>query len=200
MGKVIRFEDHALTPSRRSRALKAKTDGSIGPSPIASTAAQIRTKCWGGIPRVRQWMTPGAVTPTIAAVLVGPPSTLITASTDLIMKPFTSQIVNKSRLHASAVESPLGVTSNADMEQSVKVLARRLKLTREALELSAAEVCKRIDCAPNRWSQYEGGQRPITIAVAIAMCEEFGLSLDWIYRGDPQRLPHDLRLKMRQAA
>jgi DNA-binding XRE family transcriptional regulator len=116
------------------------------------------------------------------------------------MSSINSQTVNKSSLHASAVESRRPVTSNTEMEQSVKVLARRLKLTREALELSAAEVCKRIDCAPNRWSQYESGKRPITVAVAIAMCEEFGLSLDWIYRGDPQRLPHDLRLKMRQAA
>lgn len=86
------------------------------------------------------------------------------------------------------------------MPEQLKALAKRLRMTREALGLSAADLCKLIDCAPNRWSQYESGKRPITVPVAIAMCDEFGLSLDWIYRADPAKIPHELRLKMRQAA
>ena len=31
-------------------------------------------------------------------------------------------------------------------------------------------------------------------------CDEFGLSLDWIYRANPAQLPHALRVRMRQAA
>ena len=86
------------------------------------------------------------------------------------------------------------------MVESSKSLANRLKLTREALEISAADLCKRIDVKQNRWSQYESGERRITTTVAIRMCDEFGLSLDWIYRGDPSSLPHSLRLKMRKTA
>jgi len=86
------------------------------------------------------------------------------------------------------------------MADGLKLLAQRLKTTREALELSAAELCKQIECKPNRWSQYEGGDRRITLEVANRLCDEFGLSLDWIYRGNPAMLPHALRIKMRQAA
>ena len=68
------------------------------------------------------------------------------------------------------------------------------------LGLTAAELCKAIDVKANRWSQYESGERPITLPVAIAICDEYGLSLDWIYRGDPQRLPHELRIKIRKVA
>lgn len=86
------------------------------------------------------------------------------------------------------------------MVESTKSLANRIKLTRVALEISAADLCKRIDVKPNRWSQYETGERRITPAVAIKLCEEFGLSMDWIYRADPSALPHSLRMKMRHPA
>ena len=86
------------------------------------------------------------------------------------------------------------------MAEQLKLLADRLELTREALGLNAADLCKRIGIKENRWSQYESGQRRITLEVATKMCDEFGLSLDWIYRGDPRQLPHGLRIKMRDVA
>jgi transcriptional regulator with XRE-family HTH domain len=86
------------------------------------------------------------------------------------------------------------------MAEQLKSLAKRLELTREALDLNAAQLCKRIGIKENRWSQYESGERRITLEVANALCDEFGLSLDWIYRGNPAQLPHILRLKIRQAA
>jgi transcriptional regulator with XRE-family HTH domain len=94
----------------------------------------------------------------------------------------------------------LGVAFNKGMADTLKALAFRLKTTREALEISAAELCRHIKCKPNRWSQYEGGERKITLEVANKLCDEYGLSLDWIYRGNPAMLPHALRLKMRQVA
>jgi ribosome-binding protein aMBF1 (putative translation factor) len=124
----------------------------------------------------------------------------MTASTDLSMLIDSSQTVKVSSLHATAVESLLHVAFNRRMAETLKSLAARLKTTREALELSAAELCRRIDCKANRWSQYEGGERKITLEVANALCDEFGLSLDWIYRGNPAQLPHALRIKIRQAA
>jgi len=105
-----------------------------------------------------------------------------------------------SSLHKRALESCSFVGFNGGMAESLKSLASRLKSTREALGLTAAELCRRIDCKPNRWSQYEGGERRITLEIANDLCDEFGLSLDWIYRANPAQLPHALRLKMRQAA
>lgn len=89
---------------------------------------------------------------------------------------------------------------NQGMVETNKSLANRVKLTREALDISAADLCKRIKIKENRWSQYESGERRITIDVANRLCDEFNLSLDWIYRANPAQLPHVLRLKMRQAA
>lgn len=86
------------------------------------------------------------------------------------------------------------------MRQPTKLLAKRLEATRVAIGISAADLCKRIGIKPNRWSQYESGERRITEAVAIAICEEFALTMDWIYRGDPSHLPHALRLKMKPTA
>jgi len=86
------------------------------------------------------------------------------------------------------------------MPDQIKMIADRLRATREALDLSAADLCKRLDIKPNRWSQYESGERQVTLPVAIALCEEFGLTLDWIYRGNPSQLPHEFRLRIRRAA
>jgi transcriptional regulator with XRE-family HTH domain len=73
-----------------------------------------------------------------------------------------------------------------------EAIGKRLVATRRALGLSAADLCRRIDCKPNRWSQYETGERQITLEIANRLCEEFRLSLDWIYRGDPSALSHSL--------
>ena len=86
------------------------------------------------------------------------------------------------------------------MADKIKLLANRIKMTREALELSAAELCKTIGIKENRWSQYESGERKITLQVADLLCDEFGLTLDWIYRGNPAGLPHEFRLKLRRPA
>ena len=90
--------------------------------------------------------------------------------------------------------------SHLSMADKLKSLGSRLKMTREALDLSAADLCKIIRVRPNRWSQYESGERRITIEVAEKLCDEFGLTLDWIYRGNAAHIPHALRLKMVRGA
>lgn len=82
------------------------------------------------------------------------------------------------------------------MPETNKSLAHRLKITREALGVKPAEVCKRIKVGANAWSMYESGERRITLQVAIKFCAEYGLTLDWIYRADPSRLPHEVRMKL----
>jgi ribosome-binding protein aMBF1 (putative translation factor) len=116
------------------------------------------------------------------------------------MSHFSSQSVTKVKLHASEIEKSLHVGLNKPMTETLKSLAFRLKTTREALNLSAAEICRQIKCKPNRWSQYESGERKIILDIAERLCNEFGLSLDWIYRGNPAMLPHAIRIKIRQVA
>ena len=82
------------------------------------------------------------------------------------------------------------------MPESNKALSNRLKFTREALGVKPADVCKRLKVGANAWSQYESGERRITLQVAIKFCAEYGLTLDWIYRAEPSRLPHDIRMRL----
>ena len=181
-------------------SLKPKTEGAASLS-RAARASQISKKCSGGISRrVRQLTTADAPTPATAAVLVGPPNASITSSTVLSMASYSSRNVKMSSLHNSAMELLPVVAFNGGMAESNKSLASRLKMTREALELTPAELCRQINCKPNRWSQYESGERRITLQVANDLCDEFGLTLDWIYRANPAMLPHAIRMKIRQSA
>jgi len=52
----------------------------------------------------------------------------------------------------------------------------------------------RANLKPNRYSQYETGVRALTIEAALRICDEYGISLDWLYRGDRSRLPHQLAI------
>lgn len=105
-----------------------------------------------------------------------------------------------SSVHILGVECGPFVMPKSAMSESNKSLARRLKMTRMALGLDPVDVRKRIKVTASAWSMYESGERRITVRVAIRFCEEYGLTLDWIYRADPARLPNDIRLKIQQAA
>jgi hypothetical protein len=52
----------------------------------------------------------------------------------------------------------------------------------------------RADLKPNRYCQYETGARPLTIEAALGICEQYGVTLDWLYRGDRSTLPHRLAI------
>ena len=73
-------------------------------------------------------------------------------------------------------------------------IASRLLRTREALGLNQREFAMRANLKPNRYSQYETGVRALTIDAALRICDEYGISLDWLYRGDRSRLPHHLAI------
>jgi len=200
MGVVIGFPRHHVRASVAAGSLKPKTAGETS-LPLAAKASRTVMKLPRDIrPRLLQLLTAGTPTPASEATAVVPPKASITSSTELSMTLECSQYVNKSTGHASAIEISPSVSKTPRMAETLKSLANRLKLTREAIGISAADLCKRINVKPNRWSQYEGGERRITVEVANKLCDEFDLSLDWIYRANPAQLPHALRLKMRQAA
>lgn len=67
-------------------------------------------------------------------------------------------------------------------------IAQRLVVTREALGLRQGEFAARADIAANTYNQYEQGKNRISLDKAIALCDEFGMTLDWIYRGEPSGL------------
>lgn len=199
MGSVINLA--AMIHARASSLiLKPNTVGETS-RPLAAKASRMTKKLSCEIlPLALQLLTAEGPSPVSRAAAAGPSNASITSSTVESMPQSSSRGVNLSSLHGLELERGPVVHSNRRMAESLKSLGNRLKHTREALGLSAAELCKTIDCKPNRWSQYENGERKITLEIADRLCDEFGLTLDWIYRNDPAMLPHAIRVKIRHAA
>lgn len=75
-------------------------------------------------------------------------------------------------------------------------IGRRLKATRKALGLNATEFSGRAGIKQNAYSQYETGERMLTLTSAVKLAAEHRLTLDWLYRGDASGLPHGLAKKL----
>jgi transcriptional regulator with XRE-family HTH domain len=86
------------------------------------------------------------------------------------------------------------------MPETKKTIARRLLRTREALELSQAEFCRQIGVEKNLYNPFEKGRRRITLDIAFLIRARYGVSLDWIYCGDPSHLPAFLAERLRADA
>ena len=54
----------------------------------------------------------------------------------------------------------------------------------------------RANLKPNRYKQYKNGVRLPTIDAALRICDEYGISLDWLYRGDRSRLSDHLAIDL----
>jgi transcriptional regulator with XRE-family HTH domain len=110
-----------------------------------------------------------------------------------------SHIVNKSSVHETAMEIGCESRPNRVMARSLAEIAKRLELTQEALDLPAAELCRQTDISPNAWSQFTNpeSKRRITLNEAYKLRDAFGVTLDWIYDGDPSGLPQRLYKKLR---
>jgi len=97
--------------------------------------------------------------------------------------------------------SALSQNSNGvDMPMIPKNIGRRLLRTREALALSQAEFCRQIGVERNLYNPFEKGRRRITIDVAMKIRDRYGITLDWIYAGEPYALPSALYHKLVAAA
>lgn len=85
-----------------------------------------------------------------------------------------------------------GMSKSAINLKSVAAVAARLKASRLALGLNQTEFCKGAGIATNTYNQVETGRGRPSLETAMAICDAFGLTLDWIYRGDPSGLPYKI--------
>lgn len=74
----------------------------------------------------------------------------------------------------------------------VPSIARRIKLTREALRLTQAEICRRTGISAPAWNNYETARGRPDLDPAIAIVRATGVSLDWIYLGLEAHLPANI--------
>ena len=65
----------------------------------------------------------------------------------------------------------------------------RLRVARKALGLTARALCTELNVEPGRWSHWENERHPPDVAVMLALKRRHGISLDWVFAGDPDRLP-----------
>jgi transcriptional regulator with XRE-family HTH domain len=75
-------------------------------------------------------------------------------------------------------------------------IGRRLRATREAFGLNGTEFAARSTLKQNAYSQYETGARLLTVTASMKLCATYGLTMDWLYRGDLSGLPHSLAIKL----
>lgn len=75
----------------------------------------------------------------------------------------------------------------------------RLKATREALGLSQEQAADETATTGTTWSKWETAERTPAVGSMLRLRAVFGVPLDWIYAGDPARLPHDLAEKLKRS-
>jgi DNA-binding XRE family transcriptional regulator len=74
----------------------------------------------------------------------------------------------------------------------LRQVGARLRLTRMALGIRQVDIARKFDCSTASWNHYETGKRPLDIDLAVQLCDEYGLTLDWLYRGDNSGLKKGL--------
>lgn len=74
----------------------------------------------------------------------------------------------------------------------VPAIAERLRITRQALRLKQAALCRQTGIAPNTYNQWEQERGRPDLDGAMKLCDAFGITLDWIYRGSYAGLPYEI--------
>ena len=81
---------------------------------------------------------------------------------------------------------------------SQRAIAARLRATRRALLAdNQQEFGDGAGISQSNYSQYENGHKRPSVDAAIALCETYNLTLDWIYRGNVSGLPYELASAIR---
>jgi transcriptional regulator with XRE-family HTH domain len=75
---------------------------------------------------------------------------------------------------------------------SKREIGLRLLLTRQALGVGQTVFAERAGISSTAYNQYENGKKRPAVENAVALCEAYDLTLDWIYRGDPSGLRYEL--------
>lgn len=71
-------------------------------------------------------------------------------------------------------------------------VGQRLVLARDALGLKAIQMAISLKISAQRLSNYERGQRPFDLELAMELSRKHGITMDYIYRGDPRSLPLEI--------
>lgn len=84
--------------------------------------------------------------------------------------------------------------------QEIEETAARLKAARLAINPNQTEFANEAGLSQHRYNQYETGSRALTLDAAIKLHKRYGLSLDWLFRGETAMMPHGLVERLRREA
>ena len=73
--------------------------------------------------------------------------------------------------------------------REIEAIAARLREARMAIEPNQAAFARRAGLSQNRYNQYETGARPLSLDAALKLCETYGFTLDWLFRGQAAMMP-----------
>ena len=74
-------------------------------------------------------------------------------------------------------------------------------MLRGALKLSQDKIARSVGAhsLSATWSPYEAGRQRISLDNALSLCERYGITLDWLYRGHwHSGIPLELATRLRE--
>lgn len=80
-------------------------------------------------------------------------------------------------------------TRNPD---NLRAIGARLRAARLALGLTQKDLYEPLGVKAATWNHWESGKRMPDPLVMAKLKEMYGITLDWIYSGDPSALPFSL--------
>lgn len=79
-------------------------------------------------------------------------------------------------------------------------VAERLIYLRRALGMNQAQFGRHLGVPPQTMNHYEKPDRGFPVPLAIKLCKSHRITLEWLYRGDPQLMPYDLMQRIEAVA
>lgn len=76
-------------------------------------------------------------------------------------------------------------------QSAVPEISRRLRILRATTGLSQQKFATTCGLEYRQWNNFEQGSR-IGIDAAMSLAKHYGLSLDWIYLGNPAGMPYGI--------
>lgn len=83
---------------------------------------------------------------------------------------------------------------------NLRAIGARLRAVRLALGLTQKDLYEPLGVKAATWNHWESGKRLPDPLVMAKLKEMHGISMDWIYAGDPSALPFSLAKIMLRAA
>jgi transcriptional regulator with XRE-family HTH domain len=90
--------------------------------------------------------------------------------------------------------------NSSESIKDLQAIAGRLKAARLALGLSQKDIYEAIGVKAAAWSHWESGKRMPDPTKMFKFYQLHGITLEWIYGGDPRGLPFGVAPRILEAA